>query len=307
MPLIRKDIISINDAATGLLLFSVRMPAGVGYGSGFIMTSIGYAITCNHVIDGAIEIKARVRVPGRIGGSDTWHTAKVVKADNKLDIALVKLEGYDFPSNLPANPVGSESETSTVGTKPEDLQERTENCAMQIPRDLINTIFRNCDLPVNWFEAASNIKPTSDEFNADTWDFLHKNAVGAINGDIDTYLQIIEAVNPYNDLLDYAECFEVGLDDDKQIVIYFTIIAEKTKGLTREALDDYVSAITIRTARDTFALLPLDTVKVEALLCGSKCIDATFERDVLSDIITGKSDASDIISRFADNQKSCRS
>ena len=88
----------MGEVAKGLLLFAVKTANGSGYGSGFIMTQDGYAITCNHVIDNAVEIQARVRIPGRIGGQDSWHKAEVVKAYKDLDIALVKLTGDNFPT-----------------------------------------------------------------------------------------------------------------------------------------------------------------------------------------------------------------
>lgn len=80
-----------------LLLIQVRTEHGVGYGSGFIVSSDGYAFTCNHVIENAVEIRVRVRVPGRIGGDDSWHSATVVKPDKLIDIALLKIEGTNFP------------------------------------------------------------------------------------------------------------------------------------------------------------------------------------------------------------------
>lgn len=90
-----KDIDSI---AKGLLLFVIKKGTGIGFGSGFLISDSGYAITCNHVIDSADEIKARVRIPGRIGGIDSLHNVKVLKADKRLDIALVKLDGDNFPT-----------------------------------------------------------------------------------------------------------------------------------------------------------------------------------------------------------------
>ncbi len=87
-----------------LLFIQVKTDRGVGYGSGFIASSDGYAFTCNHVIENANEIRVRVRVSGRIGGDDSWHKATVVKTDKLIDIALLKLEGENFPI-MPVAPV----------------------------------------------------------------------------------------------------------------------------------------------------------------------------------------------------------
>ena len=102
---------NFNRTLNALLFIKAKMGTGVGYGSGFILTSDGYAVTCNHVIDNASELAVRVRIPGRIGGDDTWHKAIVVKADKELDIALLKLEG----SNFPQMPVLARNEMSHIG------------------------------------------------------------------------------------------------------------------------------------------------------------------------------------------------
>ena len=102
---------NFNRTLNALLYIKAKMGAGVGYGSGFILTSDGYAVTCNHVIDNASELAVRVRIPGRIGGDDTWHKAIVVKADKELDVALLKLEG----SNFPQMPVLARNEMSRIG------------------------------------------------------------------------------------------------------------------------------------------------------------------------------------------------
>ncbi|MBR5246756.1 MAG: trypsin-like peptidase domain-containing protein, partial [Clostridia bacterium] len=102
---------NFNRTLNALLFIKAKMGDGVGYGSGFILTSDGYAVTCNHVIDNASELAVRVRIPGRIGGDDTWHKAIVVKADKELDIALLKLEG----SNFPQMPVLARNEMSRIG------------------------------------------------------------------------------------------------------------------------------------------------------------------------------------------------
>ncbi len=59
-----------------------------GTGSGFVISKDGYFLTCAHVIEGGREIKVRI--------GDKTHPAKVVRADSRNDVALLKLEGSDF-------------------------------------------------------------------------------------------------------------------------------------------------------------------------------------------------------------------
>ena len=68
-----------------------------GYGTAFLVSPEGYAITCNHVVEGATDITARLRIEGRFGGDDSEHKCTVLKTDKAMDIALIKLEGSNFP------------------------------------------------------------------------------------------------------------------------------------------------------------------------------------------------------------------
>lgn len=62
----------------------------VGYGSGVIISKDGYVITNNHVIDKATEIEVTMNDNRR-------YAAKLVGADPTTDIALLKIEGSEFP------------------------------------------------------------------------------------------------------------------------------------------------------------------------------------------------------------------
>lgn len=68
-----------------------------GQGTAFLIHPEGYALTCNHVIRDSKEIKARVRIKGRVGGDDSEHKCTVVNAREDLDMAIIKLEGSNFP------------------------------------------------------------------------------------------------------------------------------------------------------------------------------------------------------------------
>lgn len=62
----------------------------VGYGSGVIISKDGYIVTNNHVIDKATEIEVTMN-------DDSKYTAKLVGTDPTTDIALLKIEGKEFP------------------------------------------------------------------------------------------------------------------------------------------------------------------------------------------------------------------
>ncbi|XID93290.1 S1C family serine protease [Paenibacillaceae bacterium WGS1546] len=63
-----------------------------GMGSGFIFDSTGYILTNQHVIDGASEIRVKVE------GHDKPYTAKLLGSSPELDLAVLKIEGQEFPT-----------------------------------------------------------------------------------------------------------------------------------------------------------------------------------------------------------------
>ena len=62
----------------------------VGYGSGVILTTDGYIVTNNHVIENADEIQVTLN-------DNRVFNATLVGADSNTDLALVKIEGDEFP------------------------------------------------------------------------------------------------------------------------------------------------------------------------------------------------------------------
>ncbi len=69
----------------------IQTPERVGFGSGVIISKDGYIVTNNHVIDGADEITVKLNDNREFKG-------RVIGADANSDLALVKIEGDDFPT-----------------------------------------------------------------------------------------------------------------------------------------------------------------------------------------------------------------
>ena len=65
-----------------------------GAGSGVIITTDGYIITNNHVIDGASTIKVKLK------DNDKEYEAELIGKDAKTDIAVIKISGTDFPTAI---------------------------------------------------------------------------------------------------------------------------------------------------------------------------------------------------------------
>ncbi len=89
-----KNVETLTQATDPAILY---VQTDIGSGTAFLISPEGYAITCNHVIKDTSEIKARLRIPGRPGGLDSWHKCEVINTNETLDIALIKLDGSNFP------------------------------------------------------------------------------------------------------------------------------------------------------------------------------------------------------------------
>ena len=70
--------------------FEGRMPERKGQGSGFLISPDGLILTNHHVVDGADEIKVHL-------ADDREFKAKVIGSDAKTDVAVIKIDGKDFP------------------------------------------------------------------------------------------------------------------------------------------------------------------------------------------------------------------
>jgi serine protease Do len=61
-----------------------------GQGSGFLISADGYAVTNNHVVADAETVEV-------IADDGKTHKAKVIGTDPRTDLALIKLDGGDYP------------------------------------------------------------------------------------------------------------------------------------------------------------------------------------------------------------------
>jgi serine protease Do len=77
-----------------------EVPRGVG--SGFIMSADGYIMTNAHVIEGADDVYVTLT-------DKREYKAKVIGADKRTDVALVKIDG----NNLPRLPIGDSAKLRT--------------------------------------------------------------------------------------------------------------------------------------------------------------------------------------------------
>ena len=151
---------------------------------------------------------------------------------------------------------------------------------------------------------------------------LQPFAQSVLAGDIDAYFRVIEQVGPFDDLLEYGSGFEVGTDDPKIMEIEFQVKSgdiiptqyPDMKASGEIVMKDFSkSAYFERVARDTFALLPVQTVIIHAVdkilnpATGNDeevtIASAKIKRDAMATLNFERIDPSDCLESFESNVK----
>lgn len=162
----------------------------------------------------------------------------------------------------------------------------------------------------------------------ENWTKLMLLADKVLSGDAEAYLEVIDQMNPLEDLIQFGSDFEFGADNASAIEVEFTVkpadvvpdysisltkkrkITEKelTKTAYYDLVQNFVCSCTIRIARDIFALLPVKTVVVHAVensintATGRQedmtILSVLFERDVFNGLNFDYIDPSDAMNNF---------
>lgn len=74
----------------------VQTPKRVAAGSGVIISTDGYIVTNNHVVDGADELTVTLN-------DNKEYSARIIGADKTTDLALIKIDGKNLPAIIIAN------------------------------------------------------------------------------------------------------------------------------------------------------------------------------------------------------------
>lgn len=173
----------------------------------------------------------------------------------------------------------------------------------------LTSIHFSSDEKVDWTEMLIQDAPSETCDDVKFWEYCHDKAYDVLNGNIDTYLQIIKDVGPLEDLLDYGFGFECGTDNPNYMFVEFATKQDEimpNKSLMKiteynDLFQDYVCSCAIRVARDIFALLPVSHVIVNALSEGSTVLSVDFERRIFTKLKFQGSDSSDLVEGFKCN------
>lgn len=178
-----------------------------------------------------------------------------------------------------------------------------------ISHEALRSIHRTADEAVDWEEILSSETPTEDLYDPDFWAYCHAAAPKVLEGDIDAYLQVIQDMNPYDDLLDFGGNFLFGTDRSDTMEVEFTAKSAEVMPSKRslgtmgynDLLQDYVCSVAVRTARDTFALLPVEYVKIHVVDDDKLILSVCFDRKRFTKLRFSSADPSDVVEKFPHN------
>jgi hypothetical protein len=182
-------------------------------------------------------------------------------------------------------------------------------------------------------EAAIVEAEEQDRKEYEEWQNLNILSGKVLEGELDAYLQVIEEMNPLEDLLEFGSDFEFGADRSTAVEVEFRVkadtvvpkqalsltptgrlsIKDMTKTRYYDLVQDYVCSCALRIARDITSLLPVEKVVVHAvdsfLNTSTGCneditiLSAVFDRDTLKGLDFHLLDPSDALENFRHNMK----
>jgi len=92
LPLVFFNLLSANDIYEDNALGVVLLMGDAGYGSGVIISTKGYVLTNNHVIENNENLEAILSYQYSLDGYEEYvHSIEIIKQDKVKDLALIKI------------------------------------------------------------------------------------------------------------------------------------------------------------------------------------------------------------------------
>lgn len=166
--------------------------------------------------------------------------------------------------------------------------------------EAIKRIYLYEDAPIDWTELIAGA--TADDLLMDqtVHTYCAQMAPRILSGDVDAYLEVIERMRPVDDLALYSGDFEFGTDSPSYIEVEFNTDPDRVlaDGYADALCEEFVSAVSVRVARDLFALLPVAKVLVHVEINGNTVLSVIFVRNQLCAVNFRNESATAIVKHF---------
>ncbi len=191
---------------------------------------------------------------------------------------------------------GAQKNTKSAKAKEDKNDKKVQAKKGELSKAIMD-IYAISDKQIEWIA----IKNSSSNLGYDNWDYLKNRADKVLDGDIDSYLEIINDVNPFSELIELGSEFSCGTDNPMKMFVECKLNLDKVMDEykdNKDLLEDYVAAVALKSARDIFALLPLWQVEITALEKEQTVLNVKFSRDQFETLNFDKLDASDTIKKL---------
>ena len=141
----------------------------------------------------------------------------------------------------------------------------------------IENLWITADETIDWTEALISETPRDGLTGPKRWAFYHRMAERVLTGDLKAYVEVLTTLNPLGDLTDFVSGMVLRAPAEERLECEFECQPEF---MAKDAAG-YLSALSVRTARDLLAVLPVEEVHVTGNAEGERKLDVTFRREQL--------------------------
>lgn len=197
-------------------------------------------------------------------------------------------------------PTESYESVPTTTTSSVFLETAQEKQQKTLSIEEIKQIYLYEDTPIDWTELIAGATADDLFMEPAVYDYCVQMAPMILSGNVDAYLEVIEKIQPVDDLALYGGDFEFGTDSPTYIEVEFSAKPERffQDSSAKSMLEEFISAVAVRVARDLLALLPITKVLVHVEVSRKTVLSVVFDRNKLRSINFRSTTATDIIKGF---------
>ncbi|MBQ9251216.1 MAG: hypothetical protein IJ188_01095 [Clostridia bacterium] len=199
-------------------------------------------------------------------GVDLWGNGPSQQAREEAEQAVEKDFAAEAATAQPTVP-------AATGKKPEAPQPVTA----KRPKLTIENLWITADETVDWTEALLRETARDGLTSPKLWSFYHRMAPKVLAGDTGAYAEVLTTINPLGDLTEYVSGMVLRTPGPDQLECIFECQPDDLEKYGR----DYLGALSLRTARDLLAILPVSEVKITGNLEKEQKVKVTFHRHQL--------------------------
>ncbi|MCQ2457725.1 MAG: hypothetical protein MJ142_03210 [Clostridia bacterium] len=141
----------------------------------------------------------------------------------------------------------------------------------------IERIWEIADETIDWTDALVYDSAPDGLTGSRQWAFYKKYASAVLAGDLKAYAAVLTAANPLGDLTVFTGDMKIRTPGADRLEAVF----EVNEAYMKKNAKRYMAGLSLRIARDLFAVLPVSEVGVEACENGEVLFSAEYTRDRL--------------------------